>query len=61
MDRRCDEAVDKVSEEAVDQASETEFQGICNEEQAKVDVYRVPLFAAAERDVWPNELYWDGL
>jgi hypothetical protein len=53
MDDRCSAIVDEVSEE--------EFQRIFDEEQAKVDVYRVPLFTAAQRDVWPKELYWGGL
>lgn len=50
MDKRCDEAVGRLSEE--------EFERLCDEEEAKVDVFRAPLKAVAERDEWPRELYW---
>jgi dissimilatory sulfite reductase (desulfoviridin) alpha/beta subunit len=42
----------------VEQVSEEEFERLCDEEEAKVDAFRVPLQAAAERDVWPRELYF---
>ena len=53
MDQRCSEAVDQLSEE--------EFERLCDEEEAKVDVFRAPLKAVAERDVWPRDLYFGGI
>lgn len=53
MDRRLDEAVDRLSEE--------DFERLCDEEEAKVDAIRAQLEAAAERDMWPRELYWGGI
>jgi hypothetical protein len=53
MDQRCDAAVGRLSEEA--------FERLCDEEEAKVDAFRAPLKAAAERDMWPKELYWGGV
>ena len=50
MDDRCSEAAGRLSEEA--------FERLCDEEEAKVDAFRAPLRAVAERDVWPRELYW---
>ena len=49
MDERCGAAVDRVSEE--------EFERLCDEEEAKVDVFRAPMKLAAEKDLWPKELY----
>jgi|tagenome__1003787_1003787.scaffolds.fasta_scaffold19516200_1 hypothetical protein len=53
MDARCDEAAERLSEE--------EFERLYDEEEAKVDAFRAPLQAAAERDVWPRELYFGGI
>jgi hypothetical protein len=53
MDDRCDAAVGRLSEEA--------FARLFDEEQAKVKAFLLPLRAAAERDVWPRELYWGGI
>ena len=53
MDERCGAAVDRLDEEA--------FERLFEEEQAKVDVFREPLMAAAERDMWPRELYFGGI
>jgi ABC-type nitrate/sulfonate/bicarbonate transport system substrate-binding protein len=53
MDQRCEAAVDRLSEEA--------FERLFDEEQAKVKAFLLPLRAAAERDVWPRELYWGGI
>ncbi|MFL6726637.1 MAG: hypothetical protein ACJ8FS_09005 [Sphingomicrobium sp.] len=53
MDERCDEALDRLSEE--------EFERLCDEEEAKVDAFRAPLKAVAERDLWPKALYWGGI
>ena len=53
MDERCDAALDRLSEEA--------FERLCDEEEAKIDAFRAPLKAAAERDVWPRELYFWGI
>ena len=53
MDERCSEAVDRLSEE--------EFERLCDEEEAKVDAFRAPLKAVAERDVWPREMYFGGI
>jgi hypothetical protein len=53
MDERCDAAVERLSEE--------EFERLCDEEEAKVDAFRKPLKDAAERDLWPRELYWGGV
>lgn len=50
MDERCDEAVDRLSEE--------EFERLCDAEEAKVEAFRKPLKDAAERDLWPRALYW---
>ena len=50
MDERCDEAVGRISEE--------EFDQLCDAEETKVDAFRKPLKDAAERDLWPRELYW---
>jgi hypothetical protein len=38
--------------------AESGFQRLCDEEEAKVDAFRAPLKAAAERDVWPKHLHW---
>lgn len=53
MDDRCGAAVTRMSEEA--------FRRLIDEEQAKVDALYRPLKAAAERDLWPRELYFGGL
>lgn len=53
MDDRCGAAVARLSEE--------EFERLCDEEEAKVEVFRAPLKDAAERDVWPKHLYFGGL
>jgi hypothetical protein len=53
MDERCDAAVGRLSKE--------EFGRLCDEEEAKIDAFRASLKAAAERDVWPRELYWAGV
>jgi hypothetical protein len=50
MDERCDEAVTRLSE--------VEFERLCDEEEAKVDAFRAPLKAVAERDVWPREMHF---
>ena len=42
----------------VEQVSAAEFERLFDEEEAKVDAFRKPLKDAAERDVWPRELYW---
>ena len=49
MDDRCTEAVDRLSEEA--------FERLFEAEQAKVEAIRAQLETAAERDLWPRELY----
>jgi hypothetical protein len=53
MDDRCDEAVDRLSQE--------EFERLLDEEEAKVDAFRAPLKTAAERDLWPRHLYWGNI
>jgi hypothetical protein len=53
MDDKCTDAVERLSEE--------EFERLCDEEEAKVDAFRKPLKDAAERDVWPRELYIAGI
>lgn len=53
MDERCTGPVDRLCEE--------EFERLFEEEQAKVDALRRPLQTAAERDLWPRELYLRGL
>jgi hypothetical protein len=53
MDERCDAAVTRLSEE--------EFERLCDEEEAKVDAFRAPLRAVAERDVWPREMLFGGI
>jgi hypothetical protein len=53
MDERCDAAVTRLSEE--------EFERLCDEEEAKVDAFRAPLKAVAERDAWPREMHWGGI
>jgi hypothetical protein len=50
MDERCSDAVDRLNEE--------EFERLCDEEQAKVDAFLKPLKDAAERHLWPRELYF---
>ena len=55
--RRMDERLTAI----VGQVSEEEFERLCDEEEAKVDAFRAPLKAAAERDMWPRELYWGGI
>jgi hypothetical protein len=45
----------------VDRVSSQEFERLYDEEQAKVDATRLPLKDAAERDLWPRELYWGGI
>ena len=66
MDERLDEAVDRLFSAPGfpgegDQnggGAEAEFERLFDEEEAKVDAFRKPLKDAAERDVWPRELYW---
>ena len=53
MDERCDAALDRLSED--------EFELLCDGEEAKIDAFRAPLKAAADRDVWPRELYLGGI
>lgn len=53
MDERLGHAVDRLSAE--------EFDRLCDEEEAKVELFRGPLKAAAERDMWPRELYFGGI
>jgi hypothetical protein len=50
MDDRCCEAVGRIDEEA--------FERLCDAEQAKVDAIMKAVKDAAERDLWPRELYW---
>ena len=59
--RQAQEAMDERLAAIVEQVSEEEFERLCDEEEAKVDAYRAPLKAAAERDVWPRELHWGGI
>jgi hypothetical protein len=53
MDARLDANLEQVSEE--------EFERLFDEEEAKVDAFRKPLRDAAERDLWPRELYFGGI
>jgi hypothetical protein len=53
MDERLCAAVQRVSAE--------EFERLLEKEQAKVDAIRKPLNLAAERDLWPKELYSGGI
>ena len=53
MDDRLEEAVDRVGEE--------EFDRLVDEEQARVDAIHDQLKDAAERDLWPRDLYWGGI
>ena len=53
MAERCDEAVTRLSEE--------EFERLCDEEEAKIDAFRAPLKAVADRDVWPREMHFGGI
>lgn len=53
MDARCDDAVDRLSEE--------EFQAFAEAEQAKVDAIRAELTAVIDHDKWPKHLYWPDL
>jgi hypothetical protein len=50
MNERCEEAVERLSEE--------EFERLFDEEQAKVDALLKLLKHAAERELWPRELYF---
>jgi hypothetical protein len=50
MDERCSAAVGTVSEE--------EFERPCEEEEAKVELFRGPLFALRDHGLWPRHLYW---
>jgi hypothetical protein len=45
----------------VGQVSEEEFERLCDEEEARVEAFRKPLWDAAERDIWPRELYFGGI
>ena len=53
QDKRCMEAVDKLSEE--------EFERLCDEEQAKVDAIRTEIDAVIEHDRWPAHLHFGGV
>jgi hypothetical protein len=46
---------------AVDQLSEEEFERLFEKEQAKIDAIRKPLNLAADKDLWPRELYSGGI
>ena len=59
--RKAQRAMDEKLGEAVARLSEEEFDRLFDEEQAKVDLYRRPLMDAAERDLWPRELYFHGV
>src|SRR5688572_13442553 len=50
MDKRCDEAVDRLDEDA--------FEQLIEAEQAKVDAILAEIEAATKADRWPRELYW---
>ena len=45
----------------VEQVSEEEFERLFDEEEAKVEAFRKPLKDAAERDLWPRELYFSAI
>ena len=53
MDERCCAAVERLDCQA--------FERLCDEEEAKVDLFRKPLKDAAERDLWPPHLYWGNI
>ena len=59
--REAQEAMDERLAAIVEQVSEEEFDRLYDEEDAKVDLFRAPLKAVAERDVWPRELHWGGI
>ena len=50
MDKRCMEALDLLSEE--------EFERLVEEEEAKIELFRGPIKAAADRGLWPREMYF---
>jgi hypothetical protein len=50
MDERCTEAVERLDED--------DFERLLEAEQAKVDAIMAQLRAAADKDLWPRELYW---
>jgi uncharacterized protein YPO0396 len=50
MEERCCATVDRLTEE--------EFTRLFEAEQAKVDAFLKPLRDAAEKDLWPRELYF---
>ncbi len=55
--RQAQEAMDERCLAAVGTISEEEFERLCEEEEAKVEVFRGPLMAAT-RGLWPRHLYW---
>jgi exonuclease VII large subunit len=59
--RKAMHAMDDRLTAMVDRVSSEEFERLYDEEQAKVDAIRLPLKDAAERDVWPRELYFGGI
>jgi hypothetical protein len=59
--RQAQQAMDERLTAIVEQVSEEEFDRLYDEEDAKVDLFRAPLKAVAERDVWPRELHWGGI
>jgi hypothetical protein len=56
--REAQREMDERLMEAVVHLSEEEFNRLFEEEQAKVDLFLNPLRAAAERDLWPREMYF---
>jgi hypothetical protein len=59
--REAQEAMDDRLTAIVEQVSEEEFDRLYDEEDANVDVFRAPLKAVSERDVWPRELHFGGI
>jgi hypothetical protein len=59
--REAQRAMDERLDAIVEQVSEEEFERLFDEEEAKVDAFRKPLRDAAERDVWPRDLYFGGI
>ena len=59
--RRAQHAMDERLTEAVAQLSEEEFKRLAKAEFAKVDALMAPLLAAADKDLWPRELYRSGI
>ena len=59
--REAHRAMDERLGEAAHRLSEEEFERLCEEEEAKIDVFRAPMMDAAHHDRWPRHLHVGGL